>query len=91
MNIAKTVINESYRNANYCVPAVSINTQRMNNAIVQSVKHLAVARVAMSYHDGQVNCRVIENSRLNRKFFVTGQIARCVKTGKFVSFRDVFN
>ena len=45
----------------------------------------------MSYHDGQVNCRLIENRSSSRKFFVTGQIARCVKTGKFVSFRDVFN
>lgn len=84
-------INQAYRNANYCVPAITLTMQRANNVIVQSVKELAVARVVMSYHDGQVNCRVIENRRLNRKFFVTGQIARCIKTGKFVSFRDVFN
>lgn len=69
----------------------NVNAIVANRLINQSIKELATVQTVMQYHDGQVDCRLIENRRLGRKFFITGQIARCVKTGKFVSFRDVFN
>lgn len=46
--------------------------------------------VVSQYHDGQVACKMIFNHKLQKSFFVSGQIARDVKTGKFVSFKTVF-
>lgn len=44
----------------------------------------------LQYHDGKVSCKVIHDGKSNKAYFVTGQIARDVKTGRFVSFKNVF-
>lgn len=66
-----------------------LNT-RVNQIVKQSIKELAQAQVAVSYHDGQVNCRIVENRNTGKKYFIQGQLARCVKTGRFASFKSIF-
>lgn len=63
---------------------------RVHEIINQSIKELAQTQVSVSYHDGQVNCRIIENRNTGKKYFIQGQLARCIKTGRFVSFKSIF-
>ena len=63
---------------------------RINNLVNQSVKELAQIQVMVNYHDGQVNCRMVENRNNGKTYYVTGQIARCIKSGRFVSFKEIY-
>lgn len=63
---------------------------RVNKRIAQSVKELATVQVLSRYHD-VVSCAILFNRKNERTYFQTGDIVRCVKTGKFVSLKEVYN
>lgn len=63
--------------------------KRINQVVASHLKDKATAQTVLAYHDGLVNCRLIDNKKTG-KYFITGQIARCVVTGRFVPFSQVF-
>ena len=63
--------------------------KRLDTIVRTMSKDKAILRTAMSYHDGQVNCRLVYNSRDNRRYFMQGQLVRDCYTGRFVSLSAV--
>ena len=65
----------------------------MNKRIQQVARTIIKQRAAMHtcfvYHDGNVSCRMVQNSRTAKIYFMQGQLCRDVKTGRFVSIKEM--
>ena len=60
--------------------------QQIARTIVQ--QH-ATMHTCFSYYDGVVSCRMVQNSRTSKVYFMQGQLVRDVATGRFVSLSQV--
>ena len=53
------------------------------------IKQRAAMHMCFAYHDGNVSCRMVQNSRTNKVYFMQGQLCRDVATGRFVSIKEM--
>ena len=63
--------------------------KRVDSIASAMIKDKAILQTASSYHDGQVNCRIVSNRVTNKRYFMQGQLVRDCVTGRFVSLSIV--
>ena len=63
--------------------------KRIDSIASAMIKDKAVLQTASSYHDGQVNCRIVSNRVTNKRYFMQGQLVRDCVTGRFVSLSTI--
>lgn len=63
--------------------------KRIDSICSAMIRDRATMRTAVSYHDGQVNCRIVSNTKTNKRYFMQGQLVRDCVTGRFVSLKQV--
>lgn len=63
--------------------------KRIDSIASTMIKDRAILQTANAYHDGQVNCRIVNNRVTNKRYFMQGQLVRDCLTGRFVSLSTV--
>jgi hypothetical protein len=63
--------------------------KRIQSIARQIIADRAIMQTVVKYHDGHVSCRMIQNSRTSKVYFMQGQLCRDVATGRFVSLSQV--
>ena len=63
--------------------------KRIDSIASAMIKDKAILQTASSYHDGQVNCRIVSNRITNKRYLMQGQLVRDCITGRFVSLSTV--